>query len=98
MLYFWHPLQDADCRMQTAEAAPKLCTAPDVQDADAECRMQKRAQSYSCERRAGCRMQNAECKNSPTARRERTEYLLWEKLFSNMPVSDIGERLDGASN
>lgn len=25
-------------------------------------------------------------------------YLLWEKLFSDTPVSDIGERLDGASN
>ncbi|EOD25900.1 hypothetical protein EMIHUDRAFT_260516 [Emiliania huxleyi CCMP1516] len=26
------------------------------------------------------------------------DYLLWNKLFRSTPVSDIGERLDGASN
>ena len=26
------------------------------------------------------------------------KYLLWQKLFRSTPVSDIGERLDGATN
>ena len=45
VLYFWHPMQDAD----------------------AECRMQKRAQSCELVPDAGCRMQDAKCRSGPKA-------------------------------
>ena len=38
-----------------------------MQDADAECRMQNRAQSCELQPDAGCRMQNAECRIGPKA-------------------------------
>ena len=72
--------------MQNADHQPQSCELHAMQDADAECRMHKRAQSYSCERRAGCRMQNAECKNSPTARRERTEYRCLSLIHISEPT------------